>query len=99
MASAGMDRQIHIWDLSPDQIDEENVIHPHTVGHPLTNHKNSIQHLKWGSSESNNLYSCGAINGNNKRGELFQWDLYEFTRTRQYMGHKAVINSIDFKND
>ena len=99
MASAGMDRSIHIWDLNPDQTDDENVIYPHTVGLPLTNHKNSILNLKWGSTESNHLYSCGAINGTSKRGELFQWDLYEFKRTRQYMGHKTVINSIDIKND
>jgi WD40 repeat protein len=71
MASAGMDRSIHIWDLNPDQTDDENVIYPHTVGLPLTNHKNSILNLKWGSTESNHLYSCGAINGTSKRGELF----------------------------
>ena len=73
---------------------------PHTIGIPMQDHKNSILQIKWprnseSSEECTSLYSCGAQNGLNKRGEVFEWDLHSFKRTRQFVGHQAIVNSID----
>jgi len=63
----------------------------------MLDHKNAVTQIVWPYDGADNLtlYSCGAINGTSKRGEIFQWNLHTFKRSRQYLGHKAIVNSID----
>ena len=89
MASAGGDRNIYVWDLNPEPVidmfddDDGEQILPKTIGMVLQGHKNTILSIKWpNSGDQTKLYSCGAQNGNTQKGEVFEWDLFEFKRTR-----------------